>query len=68
MENEIKMLKYEFSYTDEFDQETRVNFTISSDIFSMSTALELLVEQFKKFMLAAGFHPEHVNMIDIIED
>jgi hypothetical protein len=59
-------LKIDFSFTDEFDQESRVvkNFKTYGD----RTQSEFLVEKFKLFLLACGHSVETVDKIQIVEE
>jgi len=65
--NEPKV-KIDFSYIDEFGNENRLIKTITKVDFEIQTQLELLVEEFKCFLMGAGFSPETVEMIQIVEE
>ena len=56
-----------FSFTDEFDQKSEMNKTISMDSIDLSSQFEVLVEEFKNFMLMTGFAQSSVNKIQIVE-
>jgi len=60
-------VKIDFSFTDELGQESRLTKTILKVDSNIQTQLELLVEEFKCFLMAAGFSPETVEMIQIVE-
>lgn len=66
MENNL--IKLHFSYTDELNQESTLNKTLSSDAVYYSSSFEVLLEQFKQFMKASGFDEEMVNRIQLIEE
>ena len=61
-------VKIDFSYTDEYGQESRLTKTILKVDYNIQTQLELLVEEFKCFMMSAGFSPETVELIQIVEE
>ena len=61
-------VKIDFSFTDEFGQESRLTKTILKVDYNIQTQLELLVEEFKCFMMSAGFSPETVELIQIVEE
>jgi len=61
-------VKIDFSFTDEFGQESRLTKTILKVDYNIQTQLELLVEEFKCFMMSAGFSPEQFELIQIVEE
>ena len=63
-ENKVKV---DFAYTDEFGNESRLakSFTEGS---IMGTNLEFLVDEFKYFLLAAGFGQSTVDCVQIVEE
>jgi len=61
-------VKIDFSFTDELGQESRLTKTIFKVDSKIQTQLELLVEEFKCFLMGAGFSPDIVEMIQIIEE
>ena len=61
-------VKIDFSFTDELGQESRLTKTILKVDSNIQTQLELLVEEFKCFMMSAGFSPETVELIQIVEE
>lgn len=62
-------VKCEFSYIDEFGQESRMVKTISTNILhDVITPFALLVDEFKSFMVGAGFLQSQVNKIQFVED
>ena len=65
--NESKV-KIDFSYTDEFCNENRLIKTLMKVDSGIQTQLELLVEEFKCFLMGIGFSPETVEMIQIVEE
>jgi len=65
--NESKV-KIDFAYTDEFGNENRLIKTLMKVDFEFQTQLELLVEEFKCFLMSAGFSPNTVEMIQIVEE
>lgn len=64
------MLKINFSYTDEFGNETTLSKTFTTDVFMDGdySSFELLVDEFKNFLLAEGHSRENVDKIQIVED
>jgi hypothetical protein len=62
------MIKINFSYTDEFNQESTLTKTYTDAIFIDQTAFSLLVDEFKNFMIATGFSQEDVDRIIVQED
>jgi len=52
------MLKILYSYTDEFNQESTQSKTITEDTLEVTDAMELLVEEFEKFIVSTGFSEE----------
>ena len=65
--NEPKV-KIDFAYTDEFDNNSRLIKTLMKLDSNIQTQLELLVEEFKCFLMSAGFSPNTVEMIQIVEE
>ena len=61
-------VKIDFSYTDEYGQESRLTKTILKVDSNIQTQLELLVEEFKCFMMSVGFSPKTVELIQIVEE
>jgi len=61
-------VKIDFSYTDEYGQESRLTKTILKVDSNIQTQLEFLVEEFKCFLMGNGFPPDIVEMIQIIEE
>lgn len=64
-ENKIKI---NFSYTDEFGQETNLNKSYDDAVLMDNTSFDFLVEQFKCFLYATGFSKRLVDKIQIVED
>jgi hypothetical protein len=64
--NEEGNLKIDFSFTNEFGQESRVIKTYTPYVLQDQTCFDFLVEEFKMFMSAAGF--TNVDKITVIED
>jgi len=65
---EEQNLKIDFAFIDEFGQESRVIKTFTTAIFLDQTQLEFLVSEFKMFLIASGYLPKMVNMIQIVEE
>lgn len=65
---EQEMVKVQFSYTDEFGQETTVAKTLTTAVIEESSEFDMLVEQFKLFLVAAGHTQERVDTIQIVEE
>lgn len=61
------MLKINFSYTDEFGQESSMVKTFTHEVLEVEDTFYLLVDEFKKFLISSGFSSEHVDQIQIIE-
>jgi len=49
------MLKISYHYRDEFDQESTLTKTFTDDTLDVTGAMELLVEEFERFIVGAGF-------------
>lgn len=64
---EERDLKINFSFTDEFNQESRVVKNFTGAVLIDRTQFEFLVDEFKLFLLACGHSQETVDMIQIIE-
>ena len=65
--NESKV-KIDFSYTDEFNNKSRLIKTLMKVDSEIQTQIELLVEEFKCFLMGVVFSPETVEMIQIVEE
>jgi len=65
--NEEQMLKIDFTFTDEFGQQSRLMKTFEACVLEHQNQFELLVDEFKRFLLCAGFSPKNVDMIQIVE-
>ena len=65
--NESKV-KIDFSYIDEFNNKNRLIKTLMKLDSNIQTQLELLVEEFKCFLMSAGFSPKTIEMIQIVEE
>jgi|GEM_PF-4083846 len=50
------MLKILYSYTDEFNQESIHSKTFTEDALEVTSSMELLVEEFERFIISAGFN------------
>ena len=61
-------VKIDFAYTDELGQESRLTKTILKVDSNIQTQLELLVEEFKCFLMCVGISPGIVELIQIIEE
>lgn len=64
---EDNMINIEFSYTDEYGQESITKKTFTQSVFETTTTLDLLVDEFKLFLLSMGHSRENVDKIQIIE-
>lgn len=64
MTNENDFLKIKFSFTNEFNEKTKLEkkYTLSGITFE-DTPLDFLLNTFKEFLLNCGFHEETVNNI-----
>jgi len=67
-DKEESKVKIDFSYIDEFNNENRLIKTLMKVDSGIQTQLELLVEEFKCFLMGTGFSPETVEMIQIVEE
>jgi|688.fasta_scaffold193795_2 hypothetical protein len=65
---EVKILKYEFAHTDEFGIETRLSKNVPVDIGVIESGAELLLNEFKNFLLALTYGSELVERIYIHEE
>lgn len=63
---ETSKIKIDFGYTDEFGQESRLIKTFDECVLEDMSSFELLVEEFKLFVRAAGF--TNAEKISITED
>jgi len=68
MNNEESNMKIDFSFTDEFGQETRLIKTTTTAVFIDKNQFEFLVDEFKLFLIASGYSPETVDAIQIVEN
>lgn len=59
------MLKIYYSYTDEFGQESTMNKTLEASVLEITDTLDLLVDNFKLFLISSGFLPEQVDKIKL---
>lgn len=66
MEEQNTNLKIDFSFTDEFGQDTRITKTFIEAVYIDRTQFEFLVEEFKLFLLAMGHSIETVDKVQII--
>jgi len=65
---EDNMITTDFAYTDEFNEETRLRKTFTQTVLIDNTPLEFIVEEFKKFLLGAGFSDSSVEKIVILDE
>jgi hypothetical protein len=56
----------DFKYVDEFGQESRLVKSFNTCVFEDTTAFELLVTEFKKWLKASGYTDELVDTIHIM--
>ena len=69
MECPDQQIKIDFSYTDEFGQESRVIKNFTDACLIDRDSLEFLVDEFKLFLIASGFNAEYVNSkIQLVEE
>jgi len=61
-------VKIDFAYTDELGQESRLTKIILKVDSNIQTQLELLVEEFKYFLMGVGISPDIVEMVQIVEE
>jgi len=61
-------MKIDFSFTDEFGQESRLTKTVTTAVFIEKNQFEFLVDEFKLFLIATGYSPETVDAIQIMEN
>lgn len=66
MENNL--IKIEFSYTDELNQESTYKKSLTSDAVFYSGSFEVLFEQFKLFLKASGFDENLVDRITVLDE
>lgn len=62
------MRKIDFTYVDEFDNETRLQKTINDAEIKLTSEFEALFNKCKDFMIACGFSQDAVNAIQITEE
>jgi hypothetical protein len=57
------MIKYSFSYTDEFGQECTLSKSFDSEgiYIGYNGPLYMLIDEFKTFLVAAGFSKEEID-------
>ena len=60
---EKEYLKFSFSYEDEYGQSTTLNKTVCSNVLEDTNPLNLLIDNFKLFLLDCGFHKDSINKI-----
>jgi len=66
--NDNNMLKLGFYYKNEFGEESKLEKTFTPDTLDMTSQFDLLVDEFKNFLVGAGFSTEHVDKIKIVEE
>lgn len=62
-----RMLEVSFSFTDEFGQKSEIDKTLTQDTLEFGSQFEILVSEFKLFLVAAGFDPILVDKVGINE-
>ena len=62
------MIKTMFGYVDEFGQEIKSEKTFDSEAYEDGITMDFLVNEFKLFLLGAGYPPENVAKIQYNED
>lgn len=60
---EENKLVIDFSYIDEFGQQSKLFKTLNSCVLNDMDTFDLLLDEFKNFMISAGFSKEHVAKI-----
>lgn len=65
---EQNKINIKFSYTDEFSQTTNVDKSVNYCVVEDEGSFEYLVDEFKSFLLVAGFSREAVDSIEIISN
>ena len=68
MDTKEPNFKIDFSFTDEYGQESRLIKNFKAVVFIDKNQFEFLVDEFKLFLIASGYSPEIVDMIQIVED
>ena len=65
--NEEKFLEFSFSYIDEFGQESAMTKTVCANVVEdgNKSSFELLVENFKHFLLGCGFSKASVDLLKL---
>jgi len=61
------MIKINFSYTDGYDQESTLTKTFTNDVLETIPDFDLLLEEFKNFLIGSGFSREIVDTISCDE-
>ena len=62
------MLKVGFYHTDEFGQTTKLDKTFNAEILNTISPFELLIDEFKYFLISDGFSQDLVNQIQVIDN
>jgi len=62
-----KYVKINFSFTDEYEQESNLTKTFNPAVFDFQNTFDFLVEEFKNFMICAGFNSKSVDKIVVLE-
>ena len=60
------MVEVSFMYNDEYGNDTKIDKTITG--FTYESPFEMLVDEFKRFLLAASFPQKLVDTIQIVEE
>jgi len=58
----------DFTFIDEFGQESRLIKTVTTAVFLEKNQFEFLFDEFKNFLLAMEYSPETVDAIQIVEN
>jgi hypothetical protein len=61
------MIKVSFNYTDEFNQVSEMSKTYDNTVLEISSPFEILVEEFKLFLLGAGYSQKLVDTIALLD-
>lgn len=65
--NENQNVVIKFSFTDSFGNKSKLQKTLTPDCVGDTSELDLLLDNFKLFLIAAGYSQEQVNGIQRAE-
>ncbi|MBL4951079.1 hypothetical protein JK635_02340 [Neobacillus sp. YIM B02564] len=66
--NNENLIKIQFSYIDESNQESTLKKTYTATVMEDTGALEKLTEDFKTFIKVIGFTDEWIDRIQLLEE